>query len=95
MGKEFTKKRIVTISSIIMLVITIITILSIYPKSVNKGYLEASKIYISTGKPQLAYIYLEEEYPKDGIFSKINLERKIEIRDLMIKDLEKSIESDK
>lgn len=92
MIKNLSKKVIIITSIIAIALILIIVLIFKYPKSVEKGYLESSKILISSEKFDLVKIYMEEEYPLKGIFKSINQDRRIKIYDLLAKDIEKDIE---
>lgn len=83
------KGKSMKIKSLIAVVIVIIfTVILTYPLSTEKGYARASEIYTNSNHNiDLVEIYLKEEYPLDGLYKKINQERRKEILDLLYKDL--------
>lgn len=94
--RKLSKRNVILLSGVIALLLIIVIVITITPKSADKGYIEGYKIYLSSGqnKLDLLNLYLEEEYPLKGVFKSTNLERRKEIYNRIIKEVDKKIEEE-
>ena len=96
MFKKVSKRNLYLILSLLSFSLFIVILfIGLYPKSAKKGYIEAYRIYLSSDNNiDLLNLYLEEEYPLEGIFESKNLSIRKEIYAKIIAENEKKIESE-